>query len=220
VKNNRLLHSVVEPEGSAPAAGGAVRLRFMIEWGWDRRANNEWECRLEVPGGKLLQAIPCFRGRVTNRVGRGITERSDSGCTWTSHTEQVQGAAPARRFGDATWLEVECPIDAPLQLAFACAGRRQQLSLTPCDILARSTLLHMEPVPVTDNGNYWAKMESLAKVRINQGWTTDQLTVSLRYEDDASNTPGAQPGQTDFYYARVMQRNGQRAWSSPIWLKG
>jgi hypothetical protein len=58
--------------------------------------------------------------------------------------------------------------------------------------------------------------KTLAKVRVNQGWTVGQLTHTLRCEDDAPPTPG----RTDFYYARVIQRNGQRAWSSPIWVEG
>jgi hypothetical protein len=219
VKNNALLHSVVEPQGARStrsASGAPLRLRFMVEWGWDRRAANEWDCRLVVPHGRLLQAIPCYRGRVQHRVGRGITERTRATCAWTSHTEQVQGAAPARRFGDAIWFEVEAAPDAPLAFTFACGGRRQDVSLTVRDILTRASLYHMQPVPATNNGNHWAVMETLAKVRINQGFPTEQLTVALRYEDDSP----AVAGQTDFYYARVVQRNGQRAWSSPIWVEG
>jgi hypothetical protein len=215
LKNNTLLHSVVEPAGAAPAADRPLRFRFMVEWGWDRKATNEWEGGVEVPGGRVIQAIPCYRGRVANRVGRGITQRSESTCTWTSRTEQVQGNGPARRFGDALWLEVECDRRAPLRLWMACGGRRQELTLTPEDILSRSILTHMEPVAVTDNGNHWAQMETLAKFRVNQGWPTDQLTLRVRVEDEAG--PGS--GPTDFYYVRLIQHNGQRAWSSPIWVQ-
>jgi hypothetical protein len=214
IKNNALLHSVVEPQGAAPLADRPLRFRFMIEWGWNRKATDDWEGAIEVPGGRLLQAIPCYRGRVANRVGRGITRRTGSECAWTSRTEQVQGAAPARRFADAMWFEVECGRQAPLQIRMACAGRRQDLTLTPEDILARSILTHMEPIEPTDNGNHWATMETLAKFRINQGWPTERLTLRLRVEDGAAG-----PGQTDFYYVRLVQRNGQRAWSSPLWVE-
>jgi hypothetical protein len=215
IKNNQLLHSVVEPAGAAPPTGGPLCFRFMVEWGWDRKATNDWEGGAEVPGGRVLRAIPCYRGRVANRVGRGVTQRSERTCTWTSRTEQVQGAAPARRFGDALWLEVECERQAPLRLWMACGGRRQELTVTPADILSRSILTHMEPVAVTDNGNHWATMGTLAKFRVDQGWPTDQLTLHLRVEDDAAPVPG----RTDFYYVRLIQRNGQRAWSSPIWVQ-
>jgi hypothetical protein len=107
-----------------------------------------------------------------SRVGHGITRRADRACAWTSHTEQVQGAALARRFADALWLEVECDRQAPLRIVLACAGRRQELILTPEEILAVSRLVHMEPIAPTDNGNHWSTMETLAKVIIHQGWPT------------------------------------------------
>jgi hypothetical protein len=216
VKNNTLLHSVVEPAGGAPSPNGRLRFRFMVEWGWNRRAADDWEGRLEVSDGRILQAIPCYRGRVESRVGRGIEDRTDSGCTWTSHTEQLQHGMPARRFADALWLEVEGDREAPLRFRFSSTGRHQEVTMLPAEILARSTLVHLEPVPYTTDGAQWRKMETLAKIKIHQGWPTGRLTLSLRYEDEA---PAGAGGQTDFYYIRLTQRNGQRAWSSPIWVE-
>jgi hypothetical protein len=215
LKNNRLLQVAVEPDGPAPDATGKVRARFMLEWGWDRKTANEWQNRLEVPHGQILQALPCYRNRVQNRVGRGIQTRSESTVEWTSHTIMVEGAAPARRFADAMWFEVETGLDAPITLTMSCGGRQKEVPLTLREILAGAQLVHMVPVPVTNNGNHWAQLETLAKVRINQGFPTSQLSVSLRYEDSTSSAPG----QTDFYYARVTQKNGHRAWSSPIWVE-
>jgi hypothetical protein len=151
-------------------------------------------------------------------VGRGITQRTDAACTWTSRTEQIQGAAPARRFADAMWFEVECDRHTRLRLVMACAGRRQELTLTPEQILAGATLVHMQPVAETDNGNHWATMDTLAKFRIDQGWLTDNLTVRFCYEDDRAAS-SKNPDRAGFYYVRVIQRNGQRAWSSPIWVE-
>jgi hypothetical protein len=44
----------------------------------------------------------------------------------------------------------------------------------------------------------------------------DALSLQLHCEDDAAS---ASPGGTDFYYVRLIQRNGQRAWSSPIFVE-
>src|SRR5688572_26903735 len=99
----------------------------MPEWGWDRKQANEWTLRLDAPDGRILQAIPCYRNRVSTRVGRGIQSHTPTSCTWTSHTIQVAGAAPARRFADAIWLEVEAALEAPLQLTLECAGKRQEV---------------------------------------------------------------------------------------------
>ncbi len=88
--------------------------------------------------------------------------------------------------------------------------------MLPADILARSVLRHLEDVPYTTDGAQWRKMETLAKIKVHQGWPTEQLTLQLRFEDAAERRA---PGRTDFYYIRVTQRNGQRAWSSPVWVE-
>ncbi len=40
--------------------------------------------------------------------------------------------------------------------------------------------------------------------------------VDLTYDDEAPANPA---DRTDCYYVRLVQHNGQRAWSSPIWVE-
>ena len=54
-----------------------------------------------------------------------------------------------------------------LEDCFASEGRRQELRLTPADILARFALTHLEPVPYTTDGAQWRKMETLAKIKVH-----------------------------------------------------
>ena len=70
-------------------------------------------------------------------------------------------------------------------------------------------------MPFTTDGGTWGKMKTYAKFHVHRGWPMEQLTHHFHFEDDAP----AAPGQTDFYYVRVIQRNGQRAWSSPVWVE-
>ena len=44
--------------------------------------------------------------------------------------------------------------------------------------------------------------------------TPDVFRASFRVSDRGRR------GQTDWYYARAVQTNGQMAWSSPIWVEG
>ena len=118
-----------------------------------------------------------------------------------------------RWFADAIAFEVACEEDAQLQFSFVCDGRTQNWTTSARDIMAGSTVTYMEEIPPTNNGSYWRFMESVAKIKVHQGWSTDRLTLDLTYEDAPADLCGA-----DFYYVRVIQRNGQRAWSSPIWI--
>lgn len=88
--------------------------------------------------------------------------------------------------------------------------------MLPADILVQSVLTHLEPVPLTTDGAQWRKMDTLAKFKVHRGWPTEQLTLDLQWEDESHTRT---PSQTDFYYVRLIQRNGQRAWSSPIWVE-
>ena len=124
---------------------------------------------------------------------------------------------PVRLFADAMAFELECTREAELELGLTCDGLRRSLDLSPGDILRESAVQYMERIPATNNGSYWRSMKTTAKFKIHQGWLTDQLTLGLTFEDHAAKHP---LHRADFYYVRVLQRNGQRAWSPPIWVEG
>ena len=121
-----------------------------------------------------------------------------------------------RKFADAMAFEVECDGDARLQFTLACSGLRRELIMSPADILDKSIVKYMEEIPATNDGAYWHIMESCAKFKVHQGWLTKQLTLDLAYEDVPVRSA---QNRADFYYIRLLQRNGQRAWSSPIWVE-
>ena len=217
IKNNSLLHTFVDPIGrSTLLSTGKIRFRFMVEWGWDSRAQRDWDGQLKITGGRILQAIPCFRRNVASRVGRGITGLSDSECSWKSRTEQARGSMSFRRYADAVAFEVECDEEARLQFTLACAGLKRDVLTSPAEILDKSTVIYMEKIPPTNDGAYWHGMESCAKFKIHQGWLAEHLTLDLTHED---NPVEQSQDRADFYYIRLLQRNGQRAWSSPIWVE-
>ena len=55
-------------------------------------------------------------------------------------------------------------------------------------------------------------METFAKYKVHQGHRASALAFDLEMTDKPSGAA------TDFYYVRVIQKNGQRAWSSPVWV--
>lgn len=213
IKNNRLLKSFVSPAGQVAAGSGPERLRFHLEWGWDRLKSQEWTGGLMVKGGRILDAVPCFRGGVEGRLGRGITSLTPGSCSWTSKPRQVRVGWLARTFADQIAFEVECGSQAELTVAFDYGGMKREEVLRAEDILSQPEVVYMEHVPPTNNGAYWHGMESYAKYKVHQGHATDALTLDLEYSDTPSESGG-----TDFYYVRVIQKNGQRAWSSPVWV--
>jgi hypothetical protein len=215
VKNNAVFHTFAEPGDRSPSTGD-LHVRFFVEWGWDVRDQHAWQGRLTLSAGKILQAVPCFRGRVAERKGTGVEVPSETQCQWTSNTEKAGYGSPARRFADAVALEVRCPRDAELRLDVTCDELKQHLELMAAKLLEASTVHYMENIPSTNDGAYWHQMQTCAKLKVHQARPMSELAVGLTCEDDA---PGATGGGTDFYYVRLVQRNQQRAWSSPIWVE-
>jgi hypothetical protein len=210
-----VFHTFVEPAGRAPAKP-RPRFRFLVEWGWDVRSDHRWQGVLTLADGKILQAVPCFRGRVAGRKGTGIASLSDTECRWTSNTEKATYGGLARRFADAMAFEVTCPSDAPLGLSLTCDQLRRDLDLSPAEILRTSAVQYMEEIPPTNDGAYWHSMQTCAKFKVHQGWLTGALSLNLTCEDESPGDPRRLP---DFYYVRLVQRNGGRAWSSPVWVE-
>jgi hypothetical protein len=215
LKNNAVLHCFAGPQGGSPGTADRVRFRFMAEWGWDVRHEHEWTGRLGVKDGRILQAIPCYRGPAANRVGRGIQTRTGSECTWTSRTLKPPAWGFSRLAGEGIAFEVEADRDVPLELTFTCDGRERRIAAKPREILAGASVTYVDDIPPTNNGAQWRQLEHYGKVKLHQGWETDHLALDLSHSDRAEEGTGGR----DFYYVRVVQRNGQRAWSSPIWVE-
>lgn len=215
IKNNAILHAFMEPKGASPSPG-QVRFRFFVEWGWDARFEHHWEGSLTLSQGRILQAIPCYRGNVAGRKGTGVQKLTDSICQWDANTEKAKYDGLARRYADGMAFEVECPDHAKIDLTMTCEALQQKLQLKAADIMEKSRVTYMEAIPPTHDGNYWRNLETATKFKVHQGWPTSYLSVDLSYEDDARTEKRT---GTDFYYVRVIQRNRQRAWSSPIWVE-
>jgi len=216
LKNNRVLHCFTEPAGPDASPGERIRFRFMVEWGWDADAAHNWTGCLKVADGRILQAIPCFRGRARDRLAKGVTMRTDSECRWTSNTPKPAIRKHARTSADGLAFELEGKMGAPFQFVFTCDERTRQFAMTPAEILRGSSVVYVVDVPKVNNGAQWGQLETLAKVKVHQGWLSSHLTLKLSCEDTARGEPER---REDFYYVRVVQRNGQRAWSSPIWVE-
>ncbi|MFC1651249.1 hypothetical protein ACFL2X_06730 [Candidatus Latescibacterota bacterium] len=213
IKNNSLFHSFIEPSG-LPEKNKKIRFRFFLEWGWDNTEDREWDGRLTVSEGRILQAVPCFRGSAANLIGNGIKNLSESDCIWKSKTEKVSYPIYLRQYADAIAFEVECSENDILKFNFTCSGMKREIKVSPGGILGECKVIYMEDIPPENKSNYWNKMKSHAKFKIHQGWLTEQLTVNLTCED---NFPEHSDGRADYYYIRLIQKNKQRAWSSPIW---
>ncbi|HAH49342.1 MAG TPA: hypothetical protein DCM07_31790, partial [Planctomycetaceae bacterium] len=163
--------------------------------GWGGTA--DWKFNIDVEGGEIQQIQPCFttgpldefrRDRILEQTPRQLKIQS-----FTALKQQVddwsQKAIVMRIQGDAdTRISVSCQKPTECQLT-------QKFS----DLAVSNEMLFTRPFP-------W-ESAMLHRIVFHKQWNTE-----FTFTDQSDGK------QDDWYYVRVIQSNGEMAWSSPIWV--
>lgn len=200
-----------------PPAGRRARFKLRIEPGWGPRAGElplpeqTWEGALTVDGGRLLAWEPCWVTR-----GQGVPEldRATARFRMVSRQDYVM-----RESQGATVFEFEADPAARLSVTVNGQERAAAVGLfaqrsrllwyrNECvDLIARHTGVKPESAGRGD-----AFFHMAGKVKLHRIVPESGYTASLEFDDD-------EPFDREIHYRiRVEQRNGQRAWSSPVWF--
>ena len=202
VKNNEVIHRAF-PQLSELKSGEPLKVR--IEWGWgDKDESITWDGRLRVEGGSILAVEPCFNGdpvlapteegvAVSGDTIHQFQLASESSLHWASRTRG--NPSPMVRGTNALIVELEAGPTS--RLDFTVNGR--SFSHSVGELLAGSRSHGM------------------------RGWRSEMVLVhravpESRFLLDAELTDEPSNRDTDFYYLRVAQENGQWAWGSPVWV--
>ncbi|OGV73457.1 MAG: hypothetical protein A3K19_28715 [Lentisphaerae bacterium RIFOXYB12_FULL_65_16] len=206
-------------QGTWQVPRGAQRSRFKLrlEAGWGPRPNElpaqtrQWEARLTVPGGRIEGVEKCWvsPGHGEPRIAGEIV---DFGFTTSNSTV-------TNRWQNANVVEFEAPAAAALlvqvnglveqgTVAEFAAGSRELWFRDEC-VRMLEELKGIAPLSPERMDIY----HHLAyKAKIHRAIPETGYTAEFTVEDD-------EPFRNELNYrVRVEQRNGQRAWSSPVWV--
>ncbi len=214
LKNERVLHRWAGPDPNAAAddlpgrhsADRSVRALLRLEWGWgpDPCA---WEGRLSLEDGRLVSVETCFEGPAVvapredhdeaDDLPHQLLSQDDHWCSWRSRTEHNPTVRHAAT--QALIFEVEMPTRAAIRLQVN--GRRYEHTIAE---LAEGSVSH-----------FLRGWRSEAIV-LHRALPLRAAGLDVELDDSAGEPPihGA-----DCYRVRVAQRNGQWAWSSPVWVQ-
>jgi hypothetical protein len=181
----------------------------------------DWEGHLTVEGGTLRQSVPCFTSDPFDEHRRKrINDRDDHSCDWQSHTSRggvfnTRNGMPACSANDALCLEIEGTEKTRINLDIHCQTR-QSILATPADWMIANA--------GSDKSRSYSIGELLsARDGFRMGDTPSWVLVHRALDSSSYELEGSYQHQNDsrepaFYYLRVIQENGQMAWTSPIWF--
>ena len=204
LKNNRVIHREfpADRRTSSDSWARPVVLRFEYGWGpwpalgWGGTA--DWDFTISVDGGEIEAVSTCFctgpmdefrRDRIVSREARSVRVQS-----FTALKQQVddysQKAIVLRlNGGPETRVTVACTKPKP------CA-----LTQTLAQLAESNEMLFTAPFP-------W---ESAMLHRL----------VFAEHHESAFRVADEDEGSAiNWYYVRVVQANGDMAWSSPVWVE-
>ena len=204
LKNNRVIHREF-PMDRVPSAQSweqPVLVRFEYGWGpWPALGITrvcDWDVTLSLEGGQLLAFQPCFqsgpleesrRDRVLEAGPAGLRLRS-----FTALRERIDDISTK-----AVVLKIRGRPDTRLTLRLESPAR-VSLTQTLGQLAESSEMLF--------TGDFPKESGMLHRLVFQDNYAA---ACSLTDEDGGESV--------NWYYVRVVQANGQMAWSSPIWVE-
>jgi hypothetical protein len=217
LRNGRVLATHSHQGNWTFPRAGRSRFKLRIEAGWGPRLGeiplpeHEWEGILSVGGGRMIGWEPCWITR-----GQSVPQFDGSSARFRMLSRQEYVTRPMQ---GATLFEFEADPSAEVMLQLngletrgtvAELGEHSRLLWyrEECvDLVRRTTGVEPENAR---RGDAYYQLANKAKIH--------RLVPEAAYCATFQIVDDEPLAQETHYRVRVEQRNGQRAWSSPIWV--
>ncbi|NOY83175.1 MAG: hypothetical protein GXP31_19450 [Kiritimatiellaeota bacterium] len=219
LRNGRVIATHCHQGAWAPPADGRrSRFKMRVEAGWGPRPNEmpvqtrDWDGRVRVDGGCFVGVEKCwispghgepqFRGD-TARFGLRTSTRN-TGARWQNSEIFEFEARPESRLE----LQMNGAVETGTVAEFATASREIWFKDECVRMLEDAFGIAPGSPERADIYHHLA-----FKVKVHRPIPAAAYTAEFDFDD-------AEPfGREIHYRVRVEQRNGQRAWSSPVWVR-
>ncbi|HPN35680.1 MAG TPA: DUF3604 domain-containing protein [bacterium] len=204
LKNNQVIQRNFPCDRSVDARCWDQPVLLRIEFGWgpwaamDLARICDWDFDIKISDGALLDVHPCFQsGPFSEEKRNRIKNKTAAGCSVQSYTSRREAFAENPTNAVVLCLSgnsetrISLTVHQPQPHAF-------EKSLA--EFAQHNDILFTGPFPA----------ESL---RIQP------LVFSAHYQTEFSFNDRADTDEVHWYYVRVLQKNGQLAWSSPVWVE-
>ncbi len=218
LRNGRVIHTYChQGTWSPPAPGTPGRFKLRVEAGWGPRANDlavpdrHWEGELSVDGGRIIGWEPCWIG-----LGQGVPQVDGGSARFTMLSTARDVSS---HWQNANVFEVEAAPEAAVSVrlngleematvAELMRGSRVLWYRDECVRMLQDLCGVGPGSPERDDVYH----HMAYKAKVHRAMPAAAYTATVEFTDD-----DPLDGEAN-YRVRVEQRNGQRAWSSPVWV--
>jgi len=209
--NNRPIHRASPPLEAARGLAEAVLVHLELGWG-PRDRDVDWTVDVRVAGGRLVSVEPRFCGR--HVVSPEAEEAGEYAFSSWQRPAEDRVRFVTRTWGNPTTLTpstqglcLEIRGDERTRIVGRINDREVEVALGELVAGARAGYLGGFRTPAYCFQRAVSRAEASCE-------------TAFVHRAEAGPDEGGQGGAPrDWYYARVAQRNGQWAWSSPIWVE-
>lgn len=226
LRNNVVIAAQSVPYDPGRKFQGEARYKFRALFGWGPRAfkhkdavDRVWDIEMSVEKGALLEME-----KVWMRFGQKVLSQSSTGCKLRL-TSAVSASSPSARIHPFPGMIFELRGNADTRIRLNAAGYPITFTLgearafpavyADCEhareYLREKTGLTVEKLNAGphDLSTIW---HTAYKTQVWPAVHESEFATVAQFED-APDRDGE-----SWYYARVIQNNGQVAWSSPVWV--
>lgn len=204
VKNNKAIHRVSATDRRFQEHGSVIRTKLFMEVGWGKKIEQKWDVHLGIDRGKIIAVEPRFRGEYVV-APKDEDEEEYQYSSWQRENERTvrfktQTSGNPTVFTNASqgmMLEVKMPREGKVV----------------ANINGKTIKYKLNELLKGSRAGYLGGFVTAA-YRFHKAPLLEEYEWSFSLQDSATANQ-----KYDFYYVRVCQKNGQWAWSSPVWVK-
>ncbi len=157
----------------------------------------DWQFTVNVNDGRIISAIPCFQSGPFDEERRNkIINTNDKSYEVISYTSRMQ--AYEEKATNSIILEI---LGSP----------KTKLKVSLNQPVNKKLTKSLEQLKESSDTVFTGPFTS-------ESMLLHRIVFSENYQTEFEFTDERKAEKTDWYYVRVVQRNGSLAWSSPIWL--
>ena len=204
LKNNRVIHREFPMDRAISARSWDQPVLVWFEYGWGpwpalgMARVCDWDIRIRVEGGVLEETQTCFQSGPFDETRRDrLIERTASSLRVRSFTalrdmiEDVSTKAVVLKVRGGPETRVAVSLEAPTRVSLTQSLR---------ELAASGETLSTGPFP-------------------RESALLHRLVFAEHYRTAYTVQDPDEGAAVNWYYVRVVQANGQLAWSSPIWVE-